>query len=134
MKKFVLFATAAVIGIMPVSADAPKEQEVRKSQTGDIVLITTDKPPVDSTRSRSAIGTPVSAYLDTDMGTIEVAFDIPEGTATASIVNAFGQTVYQYTCNSEIEWLIYLPLPADEGCYTLKISTSEAEYEGSFTL
>lgn len=133
MKKFVLFATAAVIGIMPVSADAPKEQEVRKSQTGDIVLITTDKPLKD-TRSRSAIGTPVSAYLDTDMGTIEVAFDIPEGTATASIVNAFGQTVYQYTCNSEIEWLIYLPLPADEGCYTLKISTSEAEYEGSFTL
>ncbi|MDE6375360.1 MAG: hypothetical protein K2L09_06495 [Alistipes sp.] len=132
MKKFILFAVAAITSALPVSADAPKE-EIKKSQTGDIVLITTDKPLRD-TRSRSAIGSPVSAYLDTDMGTIEVAFDVPEGLATASIVNAFGQTVYQYTCNSEIEWLIYLPLPADEGCYTLKIVTSEAEYEGSFTL
>lgn len=132
MKKFVLSAIVAICTI-PLYADnnggKPKDDDKYA-----IVLITTDKPPVDSTRSRSAIGTPVSAYLDTDMGTIEVAFDIPEGTATASIVNAFGQTVYQYTCNSEIEWLIYLPLPADEGCYTLKISTSEAEYEGSFTL
>ncbi|MDE5708249.1 MAG: hypothetical protein K2G66_02330 [Alistipes sp.] len=129
MKKFILSAIVAICTIPLYADDNPKKDEDKYA----IVLITTDKPLRD-TRSRSAIGSPVSAYLDTDMGTIEVAFDVPEGLATASIVNAFGQTVYQYTCNSEIEWLIYLPLPADEGCYTLKIVTSEAEYEGSFTL
>lgn len=131
MKKFVLSAIVAICTI-PLYADNNGGNPPKDDDKYAIVFIRNDMK--GDTRSRSAIGTPVSAYLDTDMGTIEVAFDIPEGTATASIVNAFGQTVYQYTCNSEIEWLIYLPLPADEGCYTLKISTSEAEYEGSFTL
>ncbi|MCM1151120.1 MAG: hypothetical protein NC209_05905 [Alistipes sp.] len=130
MKNFLLFAVAAIMGITPVSADAPKEQETK---TGAIVLIMRDKCAKD-TRNRSAIGTPVSAYLDLDMGQIEVAFDIPEGTATTTIVNAFGQAICQYTCNSEIEWLIYLPLPTEAGDYKLKIVTAEAEYEGSFTL
>ena len=133
MKKFFLFAVVAMMGIAPVSADAPKEQETKKSQTGDIVLITTDRP-IKDTRSRSVIGMPVSAYLDAEMGQIEVIFDIPEGTATTTIVNAFGQAVYRYTCDSEIEWMLYLPLPAEEGDYTLKIETSAASYEGHFSL
>ncbi len=99
-----------------------------------IVLVTTDRGGLKDTRSRSVIGMPVSAYLDLEMGQIEVIFDIPEGTATTTIVNAFGQAVYQYTCDSEMEWMVYLPLPAEEGNYTLKIETAAASYEGTFSL
>lgn len=131
MKKFILFAVVAMMGIVPVSADTPKDSNENK----DAIVLTRRGRTTDDTRSRSWISeNPIVVYLDLEMGQIEVIFDIPEGTATTTIVNAFGQAVYRYTCDSEIEWMLYLPLPAEEGDYTLKIETSAASYEGHFSL
>ena len=132
MKKFFLSAILALCAF-PMYADNNGGNQSKDDNKDAIVLITIGKGPKD-TRSRSVIGMPVSAYLDAEMGQIEVIFDIPEGTATTTIINAFGQAVYRYTCDSEIEWMLYLPLPAEESDYTLKIETSAASYEGSFSL
>ena len=135
MKKFFLSAILALCAL-PMYANNDGGNGGNQSKKDDdryaIVFIRDDMK--GDTRSRSVIGMPVSAYLDAEMGNIEVIFDIPEGTATTTIVNAFGQAVYRYTCDSEIEWMLYLPLPAEEGDYTLKIETSAASYEGHFSL
>ena len=87
----------------------------------------------NDTRTRSLCPA-VSAYLDRDMGQVEIVFSVWVGNATIYILDQTGVAVQTYSCDTETEWIVVLPTPNNEGYYTLKIDSDAAEYTGVFTL
>lgn len=87
----------------------------------------------DETRTRS-VGPAVSACLDTEAGQIEIVFNASIGNVTICIINEMGQAIQNYNCDTETEWIVFLPAPTCTGHYMLKIDSSAAEYTGEFTL
>lgn len=89
------------------------------------------KEDLDNLRSRS-IGPAVSARVNYDMGQIEIAFNEYIGVAAIRVVDGMGMTIAAYQCDTETEWDAYLPIPVNEGAYTLIIDSSVAVFTGNF--
>lgn len=99
----------------------------------DVNLVEMKKGQFDETRTRS-VGPAVSACLDTEAGQIEIVFNASIGNVTICIINEMGQAIQNYNCDTETEWIVFLPAPTCTGHYMLKIDSSAAEYTGEFTL
>lgn len=105
-----------------------------QSEGNEIRLTTVHMPGKDfDTTARSAVPE-VSAYLDVEMEQIEVQFAGSIGEIWIGIIDEVGQTVSSYICDTEMEWVVYLPTPQSGGIYTLQIETSSLIYSGSFLL
>lgn len=100
----------------------------------EIRLTTAHKPGKDtSTTARSAVPE-ISAYLDVEMEQLEVQFAGSAGKVWIGIVDEMGRTVFSYVCDTEMEWVVYLPIPQSDGLYTLQIETANVICSGSFLL
>ena len=130
MKKLIIaIATVLVwgqIGITPTYAYEPDRDE-------DIKITSSHMPDPDLTRARS-IDPIVSACLHYSTEQLEVTFEYYSGDAVIEVIDWTGMPVYTYTCNTMMESNVYLPMPADEGAYTLKIYITHAVYVGNFVL
>ena len=103
------------------------------NENEEINLVEMKKGEDHETRTRS-LGPAVSAYLDRDMGQVEIVFSVWVGNATIYMLDQTGVAVQTYSCDTETEWIVVLPTPNNEGYYTLKIDSDAAEYTGGFTL
>ena len=105
-----------------------------ENEKDEINLIEKNKADsFNDTRTRS-LGPAVSAYLDKDLGQVEIVFSVWVGNATIYMLDQTGMAVQTYSCDTETEWIVVLPTPNNEGYYTLKIDSDAAEYTGGFTL
>lgn len=136
MKNFTFSLLILIFACITSEVAVAQFPEVSKKQgSQEIKIVTIDHPstgPV-SPKTRSAIPA-ISACLDFDMEQIEISFKASHGATTVYIINSMGQAIFSYSCDSSVEWLIYLPIPIDEGFYTLKIVSASAEYSGTFTI
>lgn len=129
MKKFVAYILAIAFWIAPATALDVQDPENEKQKS---IHLDSNNPPLQGI-TRSIIHIPVSAILYTDMDQIEISFDEPEGRAIIQVA-CMGQVINSYNCNTEEEWIVYLPAPVYPGEYSLIIKTSAAEYIGYFSL
>ena len=106
---------------------------VQEQEKEEIHIYDMNRGESNDTRTRS-LGPAVSAYLDRDMGQVEIVFSVWVGNATIYILDQTGMAVQTYSCDTETEWIVVLPTPNNEGYYTLKIDSDAAEYTGGFTL
>lgn len=129
MKKL-LFAIASVLiwsqmGITSLYAMQDEDEAIR--------LAGEHLPDPDLTRARS-IGPNVTACLHHDMDQLEVAFENYLGEAAIEVLDWTGTPVMTYSCHTAMEWNVYLPIPEEDGAYTLKIYIANAVYVGNFVL
>ena len=130
MKKVIaLFAVLAFGQIFAHSLFAMNDDDKELA----IRLVAIQKPDPDDTRARSLIPD-VEAYADYEAGLIEVYFNKDLGNATIQLLDAMGVVLADQRCHSAWEGFATLPLPADDGAYTLKIFTDFADYVGNFVL
>ena len=125
MKKIVILI-AALFSLNQVDAYSNLD-----SHSDDIYIYEMVNGSGDSFRSRS-IGPAVSARVNYDMGQIEIAFNEYIGVAAIRVVDGMGMTIAAYQCDTETEWDAYLPIPVNEGAYTLIIDSSVAVFTGNF--
>lgn len=77
---------------------------------------------------------PVEAYIYFDFEELEVNFNDDLDKVVVVIQDQTGQEVYSYSCDTNIEPVVSLPLPMSEGAYTLRIVGDMYEGEGNFDL
>lgn len=133
MKKLlVIFATLLVwgqIGTNPAYAYEPDRDE-------DILVTGIHFPDPSLTRPRSleSHDPNIKACLHYGTEQLEVTFEYYSGDAIIEVLDWTGTPVIAYPCNTMSEWNVYLPMPADDGAYTLRIYIANAEYVGRFML
>lgn len=111
---------------------AMAQQQNEDTRSTEIVLIKTQTSTRPIFRAPSKVSS-ISAVLDGSTGEIEIVFDEPEGNAIIEI-SCMGQIVSKYVCNTAEEWIVFMPIPANSGTYSLNITTASAEYIGYFSL
>lgn len=131
MKKII--ATLVILSTLGQFQAESSNMNRRENEKEEVNLVEMKKGRFDETRTRS-LGPDVSAYVDCETGQIEISFNTYIGNATIYLLNGAGMALQTYGCNTEMEWLVYLPIPSSEGSYTLKIDSAGAEYTGEFTL
>ena len=131
MKKVIALFAALVLGQMIVCPLFAKNDDDPIKH--DIKLIAIQQPDPEDTKARSLIPD-VEAYADYEAGLIEVYFNKDLGNATIQLLDAMGVVLADQRCHSAWEGFATLPLPADDGAYTLKIFTDFADYVGNFVL
>lgn len=110
---------------------AMAQQRNEDTRSTEIVLIKTQTSTRPIFRAPAKVS--ISVMLDENTGEIEIVFDEPEGNATIEI-SCMGQIVSKYVCNTAEEWIVFMPIPANPGTYSLNITTASAEYIGYFSL
>ena len=134
MKKVIaLFAVLVFCQICVVPVFAMNDGEDEGPTRKGIKLIAIQKPDPEDTKTRSLIPD-VEACADYEAGLIEVYFNKDLGNATIQLLDAMGVVLADQRCHSAWEGFATLPLPADDGAYTLKIFTDFADYVGNFVL
>lgn len=123
MKKIIVLFTAILGGLQVYG--------ISLSDEANDIFFYEDRKVLEDTRSRS-IGPAVSARVNYDMGQIEIAFNEYIGVAAIRVVDGMGMTIAAYQCDTETEWDAYLPIPVNEGAYTLIIDSSVAVFTGNF--
>lgn len=123
MKKIIILFTAILGGLQVYG--------ISLSDEANDIFFYEDRKVLEDTRSRS-IGPAVSARVNYDMGQIEIAFNEYIGAAAIRVVDGMGMTIAAYQCDTETEWDAYLPIPVNEGAYTLIIDSSVAVFTGNF--
>lgn len=131
MKKTILFV-ASTMTILFMDARSITASSQGSTDNSEAIVLTQTK---DQTKAitRSFTYITVEAILDRDMEQVEISFDEPDGRATIQITS-MGQVVSSYSCNTEDERIVNMPLPTIPGDYSLTIKTPSAEYTGYFYL
>lgn len=81
---------------------------------------------------RSALPT-VQAWYDADFNQLEVTFNAELGVVRVAVMYQ-GMVVASATCDTSMQDMVYLAVPADEGFYTINIVSDQYEGEGEYTL
>lgn len=132
MKKTIVFLfLVSAICLSPNFATSVYSQNKDGQRRETIILTQTKDYSENIPRSLPYVS--IAAILDTSMDQIEISFDEPEGRAIIQVA-CMGQVINSYSCNTEEEWVVYLPAPVYPGEYSLIIKTSVAEYIGYFSL
>ncbi|MCM1218328.1 MAG: hypothetical protein NC548_27900 [Lachnospiraceae bacterium] len=131
MKKMVISLLCTLAALLFNNTFVMAQQQNEDTRSTEIVLIKTQTPNVPIFRAPARVS--ISAVLDGSTGEIEIVFDEPEGNATIEI-SCMGQIVSKYVCNTAEEWVVFMPIPANSGTYSLNITTASAEYIGYFSL
>lgn len=103
------------------------------SSTQRLVVRDVTQPSVDRPISPRSVK-PVEAYIYFDFEELEVNFNDDLDKVVVVIQDQTGQEVCSYSCDTNIEPVISLPLPMSEGVYTLRILGDTYEGEGNFDL
>lgn len=75
---------------------------------------------------------PVEAWFDSDFGRITVEFDDDLGTVNVAIVDCMGRVFASATCDTAVQYEVWLPIPETPGHYVLHVRNAEGGTYGEF--
>lgn len=127
MKKlFSIFLFSLLVSFVPGTTQA-----ISVSDAGiEEILMETGN---DSGRDRGGV-TPVEAYLFHSTNTLYIALASSVGTATITVTDSFGTTVYTDTVDATLVGFTQFAAPTANGTYTLEIQSSTFYGIGTFNI
>ncbi len=75
---------------------------------------------------------PVEAWFDADFGRITVGFEDDLGTVNVAIVDCTGRVFASATCDTAVQYEVWLPIPETPGHYVLHVRNAEGGAYGEF--
>ncbi|WP_295943886.1 hypothetical protein [uncultured Alistipes sp.] len=131
MKKLFIVMVAMCLSF-PLFARVSDATMVEKEKSTQEIQIEEAAIPGDVVRPRMAMPY-TRAWIDYDMGYIEVEICRPVGVLTIAVTDMAGYSIYNVTIDSEMTPYVTIPMP-DSGVYRLTISGDEYLGEGNFMI
>ena len=131
MKRILFIIIAIVAALAVISAFANK---AKGGENSSIILsqqTTTNSNP-DVIRTRTGVR-PVEAILHHGLG-LEFIFYIPHGPVSIFVMNSCGQIVCSYSCNTNEESIVNMPVTFSTGFYYIRIESEAYIYTGDFSI
>lgn len=129
MKKLFIVMVAMCLSISSFAGNVSADLLDRSTQEIQI-----DEAAIPATTIRPRMAMPYTrAWIDYDMGYIEVEICRPVGVLTIAVTDMAGYSIYNVTIDSEMTPYVTIPMP-DSGVYRLTISGDEYLGEGNFMI
>lgn len=131
MKKHLLLAVALLLMLTP-SWSMPVVTQSRAQPTFTTIIIIVPTPPKHP-RPRTGVDL-IDAQLDSFSNQLSINFNENVGRVTVDVTNSMGQVVSRYSCDTDMESMIFMSVPDAPDHYRINIVGSDIEAYGYFDL